>query len=187
MVKIIYCIECGRKLAKSAFYHKSKRCRLHCFLKGKAHPAYGKHPTKETRMKMSLAGKDRPAWNKGKSMPKGMSEKMRQILTGKMGLYARDWKGGKTIHTAGYVYLYSPDHPFHDNKKYVFEHRLVVEKIIGRYLEPTERVHHINEVKADNRPQNLMAFTSEPMHKKFERTGTVPPDAIIFDGRKFHL
>jgi hypothetical protein len=65
-----------------------------------------------------------------------------------------NWKGGKITTRFGYVKEYSPEHP-NNVSKYVLEHRLVMEKIIGRYLELNEEVHHKNGIRNDNSPDNL--------------------------------
>lgn len=70
------------------------------------------------------------------------------------GRTAFHWKGGR-VKLRGYILIYKPDHPNAINKRYVFEHRLVIEKKIGRYLERWEIVHHINGIKDDNRLENL--------------------------------
>jgi len=66
------------------------------------------------------------------------------------------WKGGKFKDSHGYILMYKPDHPSTFNGGYILGHRLVMEKILGRYLKPSEIVHHKNGIRDDNRPENLI-------------------------------
>lgn len=59
----------------------------------------------------------------------------------------------KTKH--GYIACTVPSHPYCGLDQEVFEHRLVMESHLGRYLVDDEIVHHVNEVKDDNRIENL--------------------------------
>lgn len=90
------------------------------------------------------------------------------------------WKGGRMIDADGYVLVWVLDHPHarrpSDRKSggYVAEHRLVMEAHLGRHLEPTEVVHHMNGVKDDNRLENLELFQSNAEHLRHELTGRCP-------------
>jgi hypothetical protein len=58
----------------------------------------------------------------------------------------------------GYVMVWEPDHPNTAMKGWQYEHRLVAEATVGRYLKSDEHVHHVNGVKDDNRPENLQVM-----------------------------
>ena len=102
----------------------------------------------------------------------------------KKGNKSSHWKGGKIKNTTGYTLIKKPKHPFCNNRGYVREHRLIVEKKIGRFLHRWEVIHHINTIRGDNGPENLMAFKNDIIHKKFESGSTIDKKDIIFDGSK---
>ena len=78
----------------------------------------------------------------------------------------RRWLGRKETH-GGRIMVWEPSHPLADSTGYVFEHRLVMEKHIGRTLLQTEIVHHLSGDKQDNRIENLMRFDSQSEHMKY--------------------
>jgi len=84
-----------------------------------------------------------------------------------------NWRGGRKL-VGRYWYLYRPDHPNATKSKYVLEHRLVAEQKLGRYLLPTEVVHHRNGNPQDNRPENLEVFQTNALHLREELTGRKP-------------
>lgn len=80
------------------------------------------------------------------------------------------WNGGIYIDKDGYVLIKKRDHPFCGVSGYVRQHRLVMEDYLGRYLKPEEVVHHINELKWDNRIENLQLFESGGKHISLHMT-----------------
>lgn len=63
---------------------------------------------------------------------------------------------GKVIDKDGYVRLYGMDHHPRANKAgQVYEHIVVMERVLGRPITVCEHVHHKNHIRHDNRPENL--------------------------------
>ncbi len=65
---------------------------------------------------------------------------------------------GQGMNYAGYKWIHKPDHPFTNGMKHVWEHRLIWEKFNKAVLLPWGIVHHKNDVKTDNRIENLEAM-----------------------------
>lgn len=85
------------------------------------------------------------------------------------------WKGGKVIDKhGGYVWVKRQDGSGGRTglQNYIAEHRLVMEQLLGRPLTPTERVHHRNGIRTDNRPENLELWTVG--HPAGQRVEDVP-------------
>ncbi len=65
------------------------------------------------------------------------------------------------------------------NNAYVYEHRYVMEKLLGRPLHRLESVHHLNGNKADNRRANLQ-LRNKRDHDRLETSHRwkVDPDSF---------
>lgn len=88
------------------------------------------------------------------------------------------WQGGRRK-SDGYVMVKAEGHPNAGASGYVMEHRLVMERSIGRLLLRSEHVHHINHDRSDNRIENLELMTHSQhmaLHMKEKwRTGKLVP------------
>lgn len=84
------------------------------------------------------------------------------------------WRGGRITDKHGYVLVLAPDHPHANSGGYVREHRLVMEKVLGRLLLPNEVVHHKDGVRWNNAPDNLELFSGNADHLRHELTGRCP-------------
>lgn len=97
-----------------------------------------------------------------------------------------NWRGGINIAEGGYIKVKTPGHPRANPKtgNYVWQHILVMERYLGRYLEyygknhpDNEVVHHINHNTQDNRIENLQLM------KEWEHRELHTQDAIAKTSR----
>lgn len=140
--KIVECAWCGKKVYRRMSLIKRSKfiaCSRSCSSKVNQ---TGKEPwNKGGQLHYDV-------WNKGISNPEIAMEKH------------PNWKGGKTNTAQGYV---SVREKTNVSK---LEHRLVMEKHLGRKLKKDEVVHHIDGDKKNNEINNLMLFASNSDHIK---------------------
>lgn len=77
---------------------------------------------------------------------------------------------GRRVDNSGYAVVTAPaDHPYARQRanrgtKMMFEHRMVAEQKLGRYLLPDEVVDHIDGLTLHNAPENLQVFSANGLH-----------------------
>jgi len=74
--------------------------------------------------------------------------------------FHKPFRKGGIMHCQGYTLVKlrrdDPFFPMANSSRYVFEHRLVMAKHLGRLLKPWEEPHHKNLDRSDNRIENLV-------------------------------
>lgn len=87
------------------------------------------------------------------------------------------WKGGRVKHAEGYWLVVAPEeHPYPayvkpSGTKYILEHRLLMERHLGRYLEPEEVVHHKDDDGFNNDLSNLVLYANQSEHMRLGHGG----------------
>lgn len=105
---------------------------------------------------------------KGMTGHKHSEESKEKMSKARTGQNHPQWNGGRLVDKDGYVRVFFPSHPNY-KVRHIMEHRLVMEKHLGRYLAKNESVHHVNGVRTDNRIDNLELWTtSHPYGQRVE-------------------
>ena len=90
-----------------------------------------------------------------------------------MTAYGKDnymWKGGRTISSHGYILVrVGKKHHLADVRGYAYEHRIVAEKLLGRWLKFNELIHHKDGNRQNNNPNNIEIVDSNGKHYVFHR------------------
>lgn len=101
----------------------------------------------------------------------GIELKPTKTAQGSVGDKNPRWNGGRRKHN-GYIEVYSPNHPRKNIRNCVYEHQLVMEAYIGRYLVDGEVVHHKDFCKTNNNIDNLQLLTNSEhvkLHMEMKR------------------
>jgi hypothetical protein len=112
--------------------------------RGKKRPPF----SEEWRRNISEAKKGHIHWNKGQTGVYSSEALKKMSENAKHGENNWNWNGGRIL-LHGYIMIKIKTHPRADRKGYVHEHRLIMEKHLGRYLESNEIVHHKNGVRIE--------------------------------------
>lgn len=122
----------GRKLSEE----RIKQIKV--LTSGENNGMFGKKHSQDSKDKIRIKAKGRKGTKHTEDHKKYISERMTLEKH-------PNWKGGKTGNNkTGFMILYK-SHPNSDRDGYIWEHRLVMEKHIGRYLTKNEIVYHITE------------------------------------------
>lgn len=112
-----------------------------------------RHQSEETKEKI------RKAHLGMKLSPYAKKIAIKNLKSGKGDKHA-SWKGGSFLRSDGYEMIYAPNTSIYVNRNHRLEHRVVMEKYLGRPIKPTEHIHHINGIKTDNRIENLKLISN---------------------------
>lgn len=165
------CLTCGEEIYPNSQSHgdfsERKYCSRECYNKSK----FGKPAWNKGKKMPQISGKNHPMY--GKTHTEEAIKKIREVRKRQKGENSPNWRGGKYKNRNRW-HILKPNHPCAVHQKYIRRSRLVAEKCLGRYLTKKEIIHHINEDKSDDRPENLYLFPFQGRHTRFHFSKNKP-------------
>lgn len=135
----------------------------------KGHIGYfkGRKFTKEHREKISIA-------QRGRYLSFGTREKISLALKGRKLSPEHCKKISMRLRTGvrninGRVFIYKPNHPGKNSRGFVRRSRIIMENKLGRYLLPTEVIHHKDSNLNNDNINNLQLFSNNGEHRKLHK------------------
>jgi len=153
----------GFRFSKEAREKRKKSPRVLEHMRNLAEKRRGKKLSKTHRKKIS---KSLIGIKRSKKTKQKISQGLKGLHSGNK---HPNWQGGRYKESNGYFYIHIPNHPFCNSHGYYPEHRLILEKKLGRYLKPNEVAHHINGIIDDNRPKNLECLPNISEHFRLHK------------------
>jgi HNH endonuclease len=180
-MKIVHhCLECGKEF--TSWKLDSKFCCRDCKCKGlcvkinaqEVIALYESGMTQEEVAKVLQVTKAAIA----RTLARAGYKCRKAIKRDQFGEKNHQWKGGTKVDD-GYILAKCRNHPRANKRGYVYQHILIMEKHLGRYLNysspgspDNEVVHHINHDRLDNRIENLQVMSQREhsiLHNKERR------------------
>jgi replicative DNA helicase len=148
---------------------------------------WNKNLTAKTDVRVAANSKECMGKRVGLITPPDFSEKMKLINP----------PIGRKRNNRGYVLIYMPNWNQNDNglNGYVFEHRYLVERALGRKLTKNEIIHHLDGNKQNNEISNLFLCADAKEHEEIHQLeqrfveNLIKEGKVIFDvkTRQFRL
>jgi len=76
------------------------------------------------------------------------------------------WKGGQCKTYDGYIIVLDHDHPCADSDGYIRRSRMIMEKYFNMIFPKEAVFHHINGIRTDDDPNNIIVFENQSEHLK---------------------